>query len=286
MRRLALALIAPIAATPALAGEPVIFGQRFTTPLFSPPGYYGPGPAGHRGSPQYTDWNYYGLTGGPTISPGYAGRGHGFGPGYFGIPGAAGSFWTNGFSLYGPPIPTYAPVPGTFGGADLSRAYFDAPPLPAYGAAVGVAFPGKRHPLQPPLGWLGQYSPSPRHLVPTVSVYAQGVAIVPGPPAVTPAGEPCVRVAVIVPDPGAKVWIQHAAMASTGTEREFVSPPLEAGKEYEYELIARWNDTGGRERAETRQVRLVAGQSARVSFGEAAGADPERGASAPRVDPE
>ena len=274
MRRFIVTALATGVVTPAIAGEPVIFGQRFTTPLFgggplfSPPGWYGPGPAGHTPAPQYTGWNYYGVAGGPGINPGYIRGGYGFGPGYFGLPGAAGSFWTNGFSLYGPPIPTYAPVPGTFGGADISRAYFDAPPLPATGAAIGIAFPGKRHPLQPPLGFLGQYSPSPRHLTPTVNVFAPPVGLLPGPPAVTPTGEPCVTMLVRVPDPNAQVWIQHTQMTATGTERPFVSPPLERGKEYEYEVIARWRDAAGQERAETRQVRLEAGQSAQVSFGE------------------
>ena len=40
MRRIALPLI--FLAAPVSAGEPLIFGQRFTTPLFSPPGWYGP----------------------------------------------------------------------------------------------------------------------------------------------------------------------------------------------------------------------------------------------------
>ena len=170
-------------------------------------------------------------------------------------------------SLYGPPIPTYAPQPGTFGNADLSRAYFDAPPLPASGAAIGVIFPGKRHPLQPPLGWLGQYSPSPRGFPSTVNVNA-GAVLVPAPMALTSSGEPCINLTVSVPDANAQVWIQHTPMTATGTERAFVSPPLEPGKSYDYELIARWYDTTGKEHADTRQVRLEAGQTARVSFGE------------------
>src|SRR5262249_31290396 len=31
--------------------------------------------------------------------------------------GAYDSSWSNGFSLYGPPVPTYGPIPGTFGGS-------------------------------------------------------------------------------------------------------------------------------------------------------------------------
>src|SRR5436305_10897842 len=49
---------------------------------------------------------------GPAV-PNYAFGGFG---GFF--PGAYGSSWSNGFSRYGPPVPTYGIVPGAFGGAD------------------------------------------------------------------------------------------------------------------------------------------------------------------------
>ena len=268
--RLVFTAAAVLAASDAAATDPLITGYRTGWPLVSPPGWYGPGPRGHNPAPGYYDWQYYGVAGGPTISPGFAGRGHGFGPNYFGIPGAAGSFWTNGFSLYGPPIPTFAPTPGSFGNADISRAYFggQSPTLPANGAVVGIVSPNRRHPLQPALGWAGQFSPSPRHQPLTVSAYPPGVALVPGPAAVLTTGQPCVRLTVALPDPAAAVWVQNAATTQTGTERQFESPPLEAGREYEYELVARWTGPDGKPVAETRQVRATAGQTVRVSFGE------------------
>lgn len=59
---------------------------------------------------------------GPYSGYGYGGYGYGgFGPrygGFYGYPGAFGSFWTNGQSLYGPPVATGAPIPGSFGGSD------------------------------------------------------------------------------------------------------------------------------------------------------------------------
>src|SRR5688500_2454529 len=50
----------------------------------------------------------------------------GYWPGYLGyFPGAYQGFWSNGFSLYGPPVPTYGTVPGYFGGADQRLSNFN-----------------------------------------------------------------------------------------------------------------------------------------------------------------
>src|SRR5262245_1436971 len=39
--------------------------------------------------------------------------------GYLGYyPGAYSNSWSNGFNLYGPPVPTYGITPGAFGGSD------------------------------------------------------------------------------------------------------------------------------------------------------------------------
>jgi uncharacterized protein (TIGR03000 family) len=37
---------------------------------------------------------------------------------FWGYPGAYGSSYSNGFNLYGPPVPTYGPTAGAFGGSD------------------------------------------------------------------------------------------------------------------------------------------------------------------------
>jgi len=43
---------------------------------------------------------------------------------------------------------------------------------------------------------------------------------------------------------GAEVWIEGAKMSQRGPARIFVSPPLEPGKNFSYEIVARWNDNG------------------------------------------
>jgi uncharacterized protein (TIGR03000 family) len=62
--------------------------------------------------------------------------------GYFGFyPSAYSASWSNGFSLYGPPVPTYGPVPGAFGGWDQRLSNFrygtaDRIKVPAYGEGL------------------------------------------------------------------------------------------------------------------------------------------------------
>lgn len=64
----------------------------------------------------------------PSLAPAQYGAGmyyprgpyYGFwtGPAFGYVPAAYGSFWSNGYSLYGPPAPTYGSIPGFFGGSD------------------------------------------------------------------------------------------------------------------------------------------------------------------------
>jgi len=43
-------------------------------------------------------------------------------------------YWSNGFSLYGPSVPTYGPIPGVFGGSDYRLNYRNGPDtVPARG---------------------------------------------------------------------------------------------------------------------------------------------------------
>jgi uncharacterized protein (TIGR03000 family) len=182
----------------------------------------------------------------------------GFWPGWWGIPGAAGSFWTNGQSLYGPPVPTYAPIPGSFGGSDYGKHFFKNPP-PANSLWVG-------------LGWAGYRTPSPRHTPLTVSVHppAPTMAV----PAV-PIGSTCIYLAVKLPDPNAEVWVEKTQVEQKGTERLFESPPLEPGT-YRYEIVARWK-VDGLERAESRTVTGTPGQTLIADFTRPAEATPETG---------
>ena len=55
------------------------------------------------------------------------GYGYGYGPYWGAYPNYYSGYYGNGLSMYGPPVPTYKPIPGVFGGSD-SR-FFGPPPI-------------------------------------------------------------------------------------------------------------------------------------------------------------
>jgi uncharacterized protein (TIGR03000 family) len=79
------------------------------------------------------------------------------------------------------------------------------------------------------------------------------------------AAEERARIEVVVPAADAEVTLQDAAMGQTGTLRKYVSPPLEAGSKYLYDVKVRWTDADG-EHTQSRRVRVWAGASRRVDF--------------------
>ncbi|MGL6077048.1 MAG: TIGR03000 domain-containing protein [Fimbriiglobus sp.] len=241
-------------------------------------------------TPGVPAWNYHNVPNGPQVVPGvghgaYVGPGAfrsgwvpgvGFGPAWgWGQQSVIGSTWTNGLSLYGPPIPTYAPVPGSFGNADMSRLFSHQPPPPGFGFGYGVGLSvGGRGsagssfaPVMGPgsLGWGSRYSPSPRPL-PNVSVYPQApqqpMSVIAAPSAEV--GQ-CIRVMVTMPDANADLWVEKQIISAKGIERVFESPELQPGQRYTYQIMARWT-ANGREQAESRTVTATAGQLVRVNF--------------------
>jgi len=73
------------------------------------------------------------------------------------------------------------------------------------------------------------------------------------------------RVHVAVPA-NAEVWFGGFKTSQTGTDRVYQSPPLDPGKAYRYEVRARWTAANGKVVDRNREVRVRAGQSARVDF--------------------
>lgn len=74
---------------------------------------------------------------------------------------------------------------------------------------------------------------------------------------------------VHVPEPSAKVWIEDQLTQQQGTDRLFVSPPLNAGT-YHYTVRASWMENG-REVSREQKVKVEAGREAQVNFQQRAG---------------
>ena len=65
--------------------------------------------------------------------------------------------------------------------------------------------------------------------------------------------------------PGAQVWIDGAKTTQTGGVRLFSSPPIDADREYSYEIRARWTE-GGQEVDRSRKVSFHAGDRLAVNM--------------------
>jgi uncharacterized protein (TIGR03000 family) len=211
-----------------------------------PGGYYHSGwPYGPQVAPP---WGYPGLMGGPFVGypwgwPGYSGR--------------AGQNWSNGLSLYGPPVPVYGPVPGIMGNGDLVKQWHDVPSL-------GIGY-----------GWFGVYAASPRPRPLTVNVWpvienmpAPTAPVAPAPAdpgAAAPGAGAILILSVKLPQPAAEVLVNGVKTTQTGTDRLYESPPLDAGRQYKYELTARWVE-GGATREVKKAVLGTPGEVVRVDF--------------------
>lgn len=252
-----------------LAGKTTHHGYPYG-PRIAPPWSYPGLPGGpfvtyappYRATPFYNPFSAYNQLGpnvgvatgiGPPFGYGYGGIGYGYGhPGFFNYSGRIGNQWSNGLSLYGPPVPVYGPIPGTFGNSDVVRNWQAHP---------GIAY-----------SWIGLYAASPRPRHPNVSVYPTVERVGPAPvyiegtpaaPAARPTG--CLILSVKVPQPTAEVTVDGKKTAQTGTDRIFESPPLEAGQPYKYTVTARWVE-GGRPVEVTREVTGAPGEVVRVDF--------------------
>lgn len=85
----------------------------------------------------------------------------------------------------------------------------------------------------------------------------------------SPAQASPAQVTVTVPDANAQVWVQGKLMSMTGRQRTFVSPPLEPGHIYNYEIRARWGDEQ-QSVEHTRIVPIRMGERVHVDFSRSA----------------
>jgi uncharacterized protein (TIGR03000 family) len=62
-----------------------------------------------------------------------------------------------------------------------------------------------------------------------------------------------------------QIWFDDDPTKQTGTERQFVSPPLTPGKYFEYQIRAQW-DENGKKKERTRRVTFQAGDRIHLDF--------------------
>ncbi len=203
-------------------------------------GHYGGSGGGH----------YYGGSGGGHHLGGYGGYGGYHHHGFYG--GGLYLGWYPGYYGYGL---------GYYGGGYYPGAYqsFYYPDADAY--------PEAPYPLTPSLAAPG---------LPFASLGNAAAPPAPGAP-----GGPGTAVNFSVQAPAnAEIWIEGQKTSQTGDVRQFQSPPLSPGMDYQYQIRARWTD-GGTVVDQTRTMRVRAGDQFTVSFGKPA-APPSGVPAAPR----
>jgi uncharacterized protein (TIGR03000 family) len=83
------------------------------------------------------------------------------------------------------------------------------------------------------------------------------------PPAARIPSDTSAQISVSVPA-GAEIWFDGAATTSTGTVRQFNSPPLTPGK-HAYQIRARWSENG-HEATQSQRVEVTPGAQINMSF--------------------
>jgi uncharacterized protein (TIGR03000 family) len=73
------------------------------------------------------------------------------------------------------------------------------------------------------------------------------------------------HVRVVVPS-GAKVWFDDRMTQQTGSVREFETPALTPGRDFSYDIKARWRDRDGKDVTLTRHVDVRANANVTVDF--------------------
>jgi uncharacterized protein (TIGR03000 family) len=90
----------------------------------------------------------------------------------------------------------------------------------------------------------------------------------------------CAHLLVVVP-PDANVWFNGIPTEQRGVERPFVSPPLTPGKDYTYDLAARWIAPNGHAVEKTKSIHVRANGRSMVDFTQPAVGRAEPAAPAP-----
>lgn len=73
-------------------------------------------------------------------------------------------------------------------------------------------------------------------------------------------------VVILAPTESARIYLEGQLTAQTGFERRFTTPPLQNGKQYVYDVEARWTDAQGQPRSARQTVSFRPGDVVSVAF--------------------
>jgi uncharacterized protein (TIGR03000 family) len=217
-----------------------------------------PGGGGFHGGPTFHGGG--GFHGGPVYHGG--GAYHGGYPGHFGVnPGwvHGGYPYHHGWAGYGRPF--YGLYGFGLGYSTLAGLGYDLgyPGNYGYSGYYDAPFSGGTAYLSGSPYYTDVAPYDSGYNVPTVPYES---AYPPPPP--EPASDGSVLLTVQVP-PDARVTVEGVPMNTSGSVRQFRSPPLEPGRDYTYTVTAAWTENG-QPVTRTRQVTVRAGQQALVNF--------------------
>jgi uncharacterized protein (TIGR03000 family) len=63
----------------------------------------------------------------------------------------------------------------------------------------------------------------------------------------------------------AKIWIENSPTGRAGRQRHFVSPPIQPGRDYSYDIQVKWEESG-REVSQKRHITVHAGDVVNLTF--------------------
>lgn len=142
---------------------------------------------------------------------------------------------------------------GYYGGSYYDRGYWDRGYYPRY------SYYGSR----PWYSGSSYWSPGYSYSYPSTTYYAPETVYY---EAETPVRDNSVaHIMVHLPSPNAEVWLDGRPTSQRGTERTFVTPRLNPGSSYTYEVRARWMEDG-QPIERTRMVRFQTGETVHVDF--------------------
>ena len=225
----------------------------------SPPAAHADGGRGRSGGSRGSSSGFRGSFG---VSPGYRGGYSGYRGGYSGYRGGY-SAYRGGYGGYGGYREGregyrggYYGYRGGYGG------YYGG--YSGLGLGLGIYTTPYLYDYSPTY----VYSSPPSVVVTSSSVDTLDTTAPPPPPQPAAADETDTRARVEVLVPAdAQVWFNGNPTAQRGEQRDFASPPLTPGRDYTYEIRARWNDNG-RVVDQTRSIIVRANARIGVDFGQ------------------